>query len=266
MRAAEFAQDFWPQLMSAVSTAGMTVTGALLGWKDWSSDWTIRTLWILFSLFILLNFVGIAITLWRGRGVRALEDQFEELSNTLGEIQEIYTELFEGQLAIFSGRVLGFEHSERISVYRHERNQFSMVGRYSENPEFSKKPGRTYPDDVGVICKAWQEGMAEDDVLPDYDQDEDAYLRYQTDKWGLDPQVVRCFNMKSRNYVAFALKDPVFSQKIAVIVFESIEVNKLSTGDLSKGLETTEGQRIVQFLNSMRSIEPRLLYASQEDL
>jgi hypothetical protein len=35
---------------------------------------------------------------------------------------------------------------------------------------------------------------------------------------------------------------------------------------LELALTTTEGQRIVQFLISLRSIEPRLSYASREDL
>jgi hypothetical protein len=78
--------------------------------------------------------------------------------------------------------------------------------------------------------------------------------------------IVEQFTMKSRNYVAFALKDPVFSEPIAVIVFESTEVGRLSLKELELALTTTEGQRIVQFLISLRSIEPRLSYASREDL
>jgi uncharacterized protein (DUF736 family) len=72
--------------------------------------------------------------------------------------------------------------------------------------------------------------------------------------------------LKSRNYVAFTLKDPVFSEPIAVIVFESTEVGRLSLKELAWALTTTEGQRIVQFLISLRSIEPRLSYAAREDL
>jgi hypothetical protein len=266
VRSAYFVQYNWSQLLTAGGTAGSTVTGALLGIKNWESVWTARILWGLFVLFVLLTLGGIGATLWRTRGWRSLEEELEALRSTLGRIQEIYTELFEGQLAIFSGRTLEFGHSERISVYRHEEEGFVIVGRYSANPEFSKKPGRVYPHHEGVIGKAWQEGYAEVDDLPDPESEPEEYFRCQQEDWGIERALVERFTMKSRNYVAFALKDPVFSEPIAVIVFESTEVGRLSLEELAWALTTTEGQRIVQFLISLRSIEPRLSYASREDL
>jgi len=160
--------------------------GALLGIKDWSSPWTLRVLWILFILFVAAALVGAGVTLWRTRGWRSLEDELEALRGTLGEIQQIYTELFEGQLAIFSSRRLGFGHSEGISVYRHEEEAFAIVGRFSANPEFSKKPGRVYPHNEGVIGKAWREGNAEVDDLPDPATQKEEYLRRQQEDWRIE--------------------------------------------------------------------------------
>lgn len=238
----------------------------MLGIRNWESPWSTKVLWILFVLSIAVAFVGAGVTLWRTRGWRALEDELGDLRGTLGDIQQIYTDLFEGQLAILSGRRLGFGHSERISVYRREEKAFAIVGRFSANPEFSKKPGRVYPHNVGAIGKAWREGSAEVDSLPDPASQREEYFRCQQEDWGIERAVVEQFTMQSRNYVAFALKDPVFSQPIAVIVFESTEVGKLSSSELELALATTEGQRVVQFLISLRSIEPRLSYASREDL
>lgn len=94
--------------------------------------------------------------------------------SSLEEEELDYRQHFAHELKITLNDTWGHGDTERISVYRHEGSSFSMIGRYSENPEYTE-PGRSiYPADQGVIGLAWTKGEAVAD-LPDFESEPDEY-------------------------------------------------------------------------------------------
>ncbi|MEV6576520.1 hypothetical protein, partial [Streptomyces sp. NPDC051577] len=86
-----------------------------------------------------------------------LSDQLENAEAVIQNFGSDYFEIWDNRLRVLS-EVLGFDARDRISVYRHKNNSFTMVGRYAVLPDLDK-PGRSvYPVGQGVIGSAWTAG------------------------------------------------------------------------------------------------------------
>jgi hypothetical protein len=70
--------------------------------------------------------------------------------------------------------------------------------------------------------------------------------------------------MKSRSLVARALYEPRARERVAVIVVESAEMGILDEEAIVRAIDGTEGERIYEFLERMRSLEPNIEYAREE--
>jgi hypothetical protein len=168
------------------------------------------------------------------------------------------------ELSVIHKDVLGYGDTERISVYRHRGGAFQMIGRYSDNPVYRRRGERAiYPDDEGVIGRAWREESATAN-LPDPDAEPDLYYEVLENEWNIDRATAEKFTMKSRSYVAKALYEPKGVDRVAIVVVESTEAGILDTDGVLRALETTEGKRIYQFLERKQSLEPDPRYAREE--
>jgi hypothetical protein len=243
----------------------------MLGFEQGNS----LTWWLILLLSVIFILAGNGVSWWQAPGIKALRERVADLEDTLQRTQQDYLdlarqteqnyfELFKHQLSLLANTELHFADTERISVYKHDGEAFVMLGRYSKNPDYDKRGRGLYPDDEGVIGHAWHHGEAADDDLPDFVVVPDDYLEYTRNHWGITEEITRNFTMKSRTYAAFALEHPVRLERVAVVVFESTKVGKLTVDTLRRALETTEGKRIYQFLDMMQSIEPTPSYARSE--
>jgi hypothetical protein len=117
----------------------------------------------------------------------------------------------------------GHFSSERISLYRHEHDGFTLISRCSAAPPFQEDLGRVVlPLDQGIIGEAWRKGSATVLDLPDTgivgQEASPDWIDAQKDRFGIDPSVCSQFLMRSQTLTAFRLAE---DDGEGVIVFES---------------------------------------------
>ncbi|MDP9331101.1 MAG: hypothetical protein M3P11_10745 [Actinomycetota bacterium] len=170
----------------------------------------------------------------------------------------------DSQLATLANHLLRLNDTDRISLYKHERDIFVISGRYSKNPEYAK-PGRPfYPDSEGCIMRAWQQGEAFVDDLPDPESHQDAYVADLVNNWQMPLETAQNLRMKSRTLYARALEDPSGMNRTAVLVVESVEVAAFDVSDLQATMASEEGRHILEFLEKRRAQAPDPAFAMRE--
>jgi hypothetical protein len=220
-------KEYWPQACLIIGSIGLTEFGSASDIKKENIKWFRSPIGITFTTSAILNIVGTIASLERTKRIDTLEQEVADLEDLLGT-QLNYPLVFEARLQKIAND-LGLKDTERISIYRHnQQDKFILIGRYSESPSYIKRGRSAYPDDEGCIGTAWNNGEAFDDNLPDPDNDISSYVNELKKRWNINKQTSRGFIMKSRNYAAYAIKESSSpGKRIAVIVFESTQINKL---------------------------------------
>lgn len=108
------------------------------------------------------------------------------------------------------------EVHQRASVYVHAGGEFVMVARWSRNADLSR-PGRgVYPDNCGVIARAWQ---SREFYAREWPEDLDDWIEVQA-SFGVAESVARDLRMRSRSIAAWRIDD-VDHRPVGVVVTES---------------------------------------------
>lgn len=256
--------DYWPQLAATLGTIGFATVGVLLSPADGGLAWLVTSVpGLLFLLASALTLVGSAVIWRRAPGLRSLKRRVAELEAVLERAERDYYDQFSVELSVILKDVLGYGDTERITVYRHRGGAFQMIGRYSDNPEYRSRGRSIYPDDEGVIGRAWREGSATAD-FPDPDAEPELYYEVLENGWNIGRITAERLTMKSRSCVAKALYEPKGVDRVAIVVVESTEAGILDKDEVLRAMETTEGKRIYQFLERKQSLEPDPGYAREE--
>jgi hypothetical protein len=251
-------------IISAIGLAVIKDLGEIV--FEWEKPW-----WAL-----LLSLGAIIVTLfcaWFGSIGQSklakinsdLSDQLEYAEALIQNFGSDYFDLWDNRLRVLS-EVLGFDARDRISVYRHQDNTFTMVGRYAVLPDYDK-PGRgAYPVGQGVIGSAWRAGDGKCVVqdMPDPITDLESYCSRSKDDWNLPSAVTKKLGMKSRSVAAFALNDHTNSTRSAIIVFESTEPGRFSVDTLEHHVNGTTGKDIAHLLKILGEREPSLTFAASK--
>jgi hypothetical protein len=265
MRLARWLEAYGPQLTIALGAIAFAFISLIPRVRDEGWLWLVSSVTgIVFLTAVVLTVLGNVFSAGRTRKVRSLSERIEELEGMLERVRVDYYDQFSFELSNVLRGTLGYGDTERISVYRHRgRGAFQMIGRYSENPVYNE-PGRTiYPDDQGVIGEAWRSGTASVN-LPDPQEEPERYYVTLENDWNISRETAERFAMKSRSLVARALYEPRARERVAVIVVESAEMGILDEEAIVRAIDGTEGERIYEFLERMRSLEPNIEYAREE--
>lgn len=254
--------DYLSVLLVAASGVGFAFVGILLN-SGPETDGVVVFLSSLPGIIFIVAAVFVVVgSLLGAAQIRELRRLKARVSN-LEEEELDYRQHFAHALKITLNDTWGHGDTERISVYRHEGSSFSMIGRYSENPEYAE-PGRSiYPADQGVIGLAWTKGEADVD-LPDFESKPEEYYEALQD-WNIDRATAEQLTMKSTSYVACALYDSKGVNRVAIVVVESGKVGILDKDQIVRDLRGKEGKRINEFLENMRSEEPDPGYARNKN-
>lgn len=194
---------------------------------------------------------------------RELEQQLDDATELVQNFGSDYFAIWDNRLKVLA-EVLNLDARDRVSVYRHTGNSFTMVGRFAVLPELDR-PGRgVYPVDQGVIGTAWSRGDGKCVVqdLPDPLHDLDGYCARSRDEWKLPVGVVKKLGMKARSIAAFALNGHADSVRDAIVVFESSDANRFSVELLEHHIYGATGKDIAHLLKVMGEREPSLDFAA----
>lgn len=205
--------------------------------------------------------------------VREYKAQQERLFNTLNDlleghdlVHEFYENLIENSVLPFLEQ-LGFKHdpSFRISLYSHSEGIFTLLFRYSDDPDFKKKGRAVYPGSEGVIGEAYHRNSCVVTNLPDPQIEPEKWIESQlspTKGRMKSKNTVKNLTMKSRSLIALPIRHG--NNKHIIVVFESIEPNKLDLKKIQKILGGRYGQNLQNVLFMYRSrVEPSISIAEK---
>ena len=183
-----------------------------------------------------------------------------ELADALDQTTQDMNQLLPSELRLVLEGISGTRDTERVSVFRYFKDKdsntgFSLVGRYSSNPEFCKEGRGKYVLGKDTISIAWKnhESM---ETLPDTDRHWDRYV-IALAKQGIDEGTARSLTMMSRRLYARAIGDNTGTkQRTAVVVFESTRPQYKDFFDLCrKALSLQEENRLCDLLRCTRQSE-----------
>lgn len=185
------------------------------------------------------------------------------LEATLEKYGEDNYSLFQYVLAgIFKS--LSLNGTDRVSLYKKEKENLVLMGRYSINPDYNKVTKRVYPISEGYIGKAMKDGSFFIDNIPEFkDGKREEYYSFVCNSCNIQKDIVRNLSMKSRTYYCKALTDSMETERKAVIVFESLEANRF-TEEQVKGVLEPEEKKLTAFIEKLRFRVPDTDYANKE--
>ncbi len=274
-KVAEWLENYWPNLLIWIGGTGLALSGIWTVVEKEKLNFFRSPTGLIFIGSALSTAVGGREVLKekerakklhledKGR-VKTLQKEVARLEELLGEVEKDYFKTFEIQLeALYKS--LNFSGTERISIYRHNGQHFLLLGRYSKNPNYSKRGRAIYFDYEGCIGEAWDKGKACDYNIPDSITNETGYLQRMKSRWGLHENIVQKFTMKSRSFAAYAIDNfQIPLKRTAVIVFESLEPQRINNSNL-QGVLTNDNLLVIrQLLETMKPLEPSPIKAEQE--
>lgn len=186
-----------------------------------------------------------------------LQEDLDRVEDTLEQVNEDIQQLLPAELRRLMEGMPGIGETERLSMFKHSRgaDSFSLVGRYSRNPEFCKDGRGHYPLGNDIISSAWRNGEASSDTLPDPEVHWGAYKRILK-RQGIDDVAAEFLTMKSRCLYARAIGDGERTgTRVAVVVFESILPQGLHVDLCRSSLNLQEEDRLCGLLGCMRELE-----------
>lgn len=155
-------------------------------------------------------------------GINSSQETIETLRSSL---RKLHTELVTTHLKA-AYKSIGLSTHDRVSIYYEYGNDFYLLARYSQNPEYAKSHRLKFALNQGVIGLAWQHQKHVERVCPGFGNEAE-YFRHMEDVYGFKQAQASGFAMKSCRYVAVAISDA--DAHTGVIVFESTEEDFFST-------------------------------------
>jgi hypothetical protein len=153
------------------------------------------------------------------RRIDSLQESNQQLKSRHAEMhQEHVTTWLKG---LFNQS--GFLYTTRISIYYEYEDSFSLLARYSTDPELKAVHKPRFQKNQGVISKAWREGEHFNECIYNYADDPKSYIEYMCDKYAFSPEQLEEINMKSNAYYGLSLTDA--GDNVGVILCESLEVD-----------------------------------------
>lgn len=264
--------EYWPITCIAISPISYAfakdfITKPALNETDWQ-------LALRFGVGLLLFFIGMAGVYGNyvrtGRN-RSLKEDNKLLKEGNKQLQDIISrsgdDVFETwkNILLRIHRELGLPDSFRTSLYKFSKDQkkFYMIGRYAAIGKYGQRANRFYPVDEGCIGHAWSNpsGEAFVDDLPSPTHAD--YVLRQRNEWKITERVVREMRMQCRSIYAFALQDSRGSDRIAVVVFESLDDAGHNVATLRDAVRGKVGPELSTMLETMSFIQPDPSLAKQ---
>jgi len=222
------------------------------------------TKWVL-AISIIGNIAAYLWDLKKSMELVETEKKLKELEYSLNQekeknhiLQFAMNDILSAVLITLS-KALHFNKSDdRISLYAYDKNGdcFTLLARYSNNPNIKEKNGRTYSKAYGCISLTWDKGEYEITELPDYDSSPQAYIK-ESARYGVPEEIVKNMSMKARYYFGYRIKDTRGQDDLAVIVIESLQAKRFDKGYAYDILKNNHGDYLTQMLELVKDYIPQ---------
>lgn len=180
------------------------------------------------------------------------QSELERYAESIG----LYLENTPNEFIINVSKYLKFKNSERISLYVLDGENFRIIGRYSENPRYTKNGRCKYPSNCGYISKCLENNDGKEyfyrDNLP---KKNDSYQRTVSNETGMSREEINNLSMQSRTYFTRVIKDR-YNKNVGILVLESINPHlSESPESLNEKLE----ELIIPHLSTFLGVSNKLI-------
>lgn len=226
--------------------------------------------WVLLSIAFVLSVISCIKLSNKNKQIGELDmavndsaEKIQLLEATLEKYGEDNYSLFQYVLAcIFKS--LSLNGADRISLYKKDKENLILMGRYSIYPDYNNVKKRVYPVSEGYIGKAMKDGSFFIDDIPEFiDGKREEYYSFVCNSCNIPKDTVRNLSMKSRTYYCKALTNSMETERTAVIVFESIEANRFTEEQIRNVLEPEE-KKLTAFIEKLRFKIPDTDFATNK--
>ncbi len=250
--------QYLSEFLTTIGAIGLTLivimsksTAKFVGEYTWEDVWV-----VLLVIFGLVMVVAVFIGAYRNKRNFEINDLIEKNKNLQNNI-ELYSEEY---YKLCSSTILFLlddfftTGGERVSIYKHQGNHFTLLGRYSPNPQYNRRTTYSYKDNEGLIGKAWDEGEATLEGAPKYVQNGTAYKKFMKERCTVTDKRLKKITMKSQSFYIKTLDDRNTAENPdGIIVFESMYPDKIKKEDCINLIEQNE-KSILSLLKHMKSL------------
>lgn len=164
----------------------------------------------------------------------------DELQESNSKVTSLHTELVKTWLKS-TIKYLSLDTNSRVTIYYEHDNEFYLLTRHSQNPEYAKIHRQKFPLKEGVISKAFQHGEHIEDECPSAVANHEMYVDFLINRYDYTEIKINSLHMNSCRYFARAIKDA--DEHIGVIVFESTDTDFFITSPLENARDYCEREQ-----------------------
>jgi hypothetical protein len=185
------------------------------------------------------------------------EDLIIELSNTnkkLDILKKEYYKLCSDNLRIIFKSFFDLSNgSGRVSVYKFENDAFKLLGRYSNNPIYSKKGRDSYPSNEGFIALGWANEVFEIYNIPAWSKTGTEYKSAIKELCNISDKTLKSLKMKSCSFFIYRLDNEDSRPPLGIVVVEQLQSTQINPNNMNEIFSNNE-QQLSFLIKSMKSI------------
>lgn len=254
----------WPFSVGAVA-AGVALNRDLSSLSAKFPNWAgpIELLPYLIGTAFAVCLAGMIGVQW---GEAAIKESYDELRDRAQRAQELEDTIAENIREIINGIVGGFgrqlklapDDNSRLSLYvDNGSGSLLSVGRWATNPNHESVGRRLLPKDQGCVGQAWGEYWVFEGEFG-----VDNY-EHHASHHGMPPEVIGNLSMRPQCLAALRIDDG--PQKVAVLVFESMQAQRFEEGKIKRDMKAFSGY-LTGTLKALRPHLPRPLAGDGEEI
>tara|TARA_B100000780_G_C21110517_1_gene448745 strand:- start:179 stop:1027 length:849 start_codon:yes stop_codon:yes gene_type:complete len=253
-----FLTQYLSEFLTAIGTIGLTVTdiqsgsdSVFIGTNSWKDVWGI--LLIIFGLILLLAIIIGAKRNLHNRTVQGEINKNLQLKKSIEAYQEEYYKLCSNNiLHLFESFYT--TGGERISIYKHQGDHFTLLGRCSMNSAYNKSTNYKYRDNEGLIGKGWEENEVFINGSPKWVGKGSEYKNFMKTKCNITDKRLKKIRMKSRSLFIKTINDNnTASNPDGIIVFESMNPTKIGIDECNLLINDNE-KALLTLLKNMKNL------------
>lgn len=221
-----------------------------LTWKDINSFLVIFGV-ILIILGVIINFLQKNKNL----SFSQMQTDLQTTKDKLKNIQKEYFKLCSDNIrVIFEDFFAQTDGQGRVSIYKFDDNQFKLLGRYSNNPEFNRIGRGNYSSNEGFIAKGWQNGKFSIDSAPKWAANGKDYKDFMKRNCSITDSTLKKIRMKSRSFYIYRINNEDSRPPLGIIVFEQIKPQAINN-TLIEGIISSHEAQLQFLVKSMKTID-----------
>lgn len=182
---------------------------------------------------------------------KSFDEILTKFNNSKSEYYKLCSDIIRNSFDNFFQNSL---NNGRVSIYLHQNNNFILLGRYSNNPNYNVKGREIYPDNEGLISKGWLDSVCVIDNIPQWKNNGQKYITYVNQIKPINKNTIRNMKMKSRSFYIKRIDNEDSRTPHGIIVIEQMNPNQIDNNMIEDILEKYESNLIVLF-KSMKSIK-----------